>query len=77
MKNNLLIYCVMLLAWSGGLSHALAQGTTFTYQGRLNDGANPAGGIYDLRFTIYDLAGAGSVVAGPVTNSPVVVSNGQ
>jgi len=26
-------------------------GTAFTYQGRLTDGANPATGIYDLRFT--------------------------
>ena len=35
------------------LSTVHAQGTAFTYQGRLNDGVNPAGGIYDLRFTIY------------------------
>jgi hypothetical protein len=26
-----------------------AQGTAFTYQGRLNDGASPANGSYDLR----------------------------
>ena len=26
-----------------------AQSTAFTYQGRLNDGANPASGFYDLR----------------------------
>ena len=31
-----------------------AQGTAFTYQGRLNDAANPANGVYDLRFAIYD-----------------------
>ena len=31
---------------------AFAQGTAFTYQGRLNDGGNPANGIYDLRFTV-------------------------
>ena len=33
-------------------SPARAQGTAFTYQGRLNSGTNPATGIYDLRFTI-------------------------
>ena len=33
------------------LSTAHAQGTAFTYQGRLNNGANPTTGIYDLRFT--------------------------
>lgn len=53
-----------------------AQGTAFTYQGRLNDGANPATGNYDLKFTIYDVSGGGDVVAGPVTNSPTSVSNG-
>ncbi|HTY87270.1 MAG TPA: hypothetical protein VMB80_07380, partial [Candidatus Acidoferrum sp.] len=51
------------------LSTARAQGTAFTYQGRLNDGASPASGIYDLRFAIYDSAGAGALVAGPLTNS--------
>ncbi|HEX5221938.1 MAG TPA: hypothetical protein VFZ59_20415, partial [Verrucomicrobiae bacterium] len=64
---------VMLLAPP---STAIAQGTAFTYQGHLNDGANPAGGTYDLRFTIYDSAGAGNVVAGPVTNSALAISNG-
>ena len=36
-------------------SSAAPLGTAFTYQGQLNSGANPANGIYDLRFTIYDL----------------------
>lgn len=54
----------------------LAQGTAFTYQGRLNDGANIADGIYDLRFAIYDASGGGNLVAGPLTNSATAVSNG-
>jgi hypothetical protein len=29
------------------------QGTAFTYQGKLNDGANPANGQYDFRFKLY------------------------
>jgi hypothetical protein len=58
------------------LSTTFAQGTAFTYQGRLNEGANPANGIYDLRFTIYDLATNGTLIAGPVTNSTLGVSNG-
>jgi hypothetical protein len=54
-----------------------AQGTAFTYQGRLNDGANPASGIYDLRFTIYDSTNnPGVVIAGPLTNSATGVTNG-
>ena len=58
------------------LSTVFAQGTAFTYQGRLADGGNPAQGIYDLRFTIYDSATNGSVVAGPLTNAAAAFSNG-
>jgi hypothetical protein len=47
------------------------------YQGRLNDGGNPAGGNYDLRFTIYDSTNIpGTVISGPLTNSATAVSNG-
>ena len=56
---------------------AFAQGTAFTYQGRLNDGANAAQGIYDLRFTIYDSTNLpGTILSGPITNSATSVSNG-
>jgi hypothetical protein len=53
-----------------------AQGTAFTYQGRLNNAGLPANGIFDLRFTIYDSPNTGGLVAGPITNSIVAVSNG-
>ncbi len=47
------------------------------YQGRLNDGGNPANGNYDLQFTIYDASNnPGTVIAGPLTNSATTVSNG-
>src|ERR1051325_3076866 len=62
---------LMLVLLSTGLN---AQTTAFTYQGRLNDGANPAMGIYDLRFTIYD--SLSNAVSGPVTNTATTVSNG-
>ena len=59
------------------LSTAHAQGTAFTYQGRLNNGANAANGIYDLRFAIYDSTNnPGTLIVGPVTNAAVTVSNG-
>lgn len=51
-------------------------GTAFTYQGRLSDGGDPATGIYDLRFTIYDLATDGTAAGGPITNAPTAISNG-
>jgi hypothetical protein len=50
--------------------------TAFTYQGQLNDNASPASGIYDLQFAIYDSSGGPTIVAGPMTNSPVGVTNG-
>src|ERR1035441_7931728 len=54
-----------------------AQGTAFSYQGRLNDGATPANGIFDLRFTVYDSTNSpGNIIAGPITNSAIGVSNG-
>src|SRR6266550_695224 len=73
-KLKLIAICHLLSALCFSAS---AQGTAFTYQGRLNDGANPASGIYDLRFAIYDSTNQpGTLIAGPVTNSATGVSNG-
>lgn len=59
------------------LSAAFAQGTAFTYQGRLNSCGAPANGSYDIAFTLYDSTNVpGNVIAGPVTNSAVCVSHG-
>jgi hypothetical protein len=72
-----LAFLLLLLSiLTAQLSAVLAQGTAFTYQGRLNDGANAASGFYDLRFTVYDAAAGGAAVAGPLTNAAVSVSNG-
>jgi len=81
MKTKLhhLLLTVALLALAtldSQLSTAFAQGTAFTYQGRLNAGGNPATGIYDLRFAIYDAGVNGNPVGAPVTNSATGVTNG-
>lgn len=69
-----------LLAAGLGLALAAnlsAQTTAFTYQGRLNEGATPANGIYDLRFTLHgDAVLPGFQVGLPQTNSAVAVTNG-
>jgi len=57
-------------------SPVLAQGTGFTYQGRLNSPIGPANGSYDLQFTLYPTNTTGTAVAGPLTNTAVAVSNG-
>jgi hypothetical protein len=56
--------------------HANAQGTAFTYQGRLNNGGNPANGNYDFTFAVFNASNAGSLNLGPITNAAVTVSNG-
>ncbi len=67
------------LALASGLGRAVAQGTAFTYEGRLDFGIPsapiPATGLYDFQFRVYDAATLGlpqgplqSFVAVPVTN---------
>ena len=58
------------------INSAFAQGTAFTYQGRLNDGVNPASGVYDVRFALFDNVSAGSQIGPTRTNLSLAVSNG-
>jgi hypothetical protein len=51
-------------------------GTAFNYQGHLTDGANPADGIYDLRFATYDALTGPSQIGSALTNAATGVSNG-
>ena len=55
---------------------AFAQGTAFTYQGRLNTGTIPANGRYDFRFAIYNAASLGGQQGGFLTNNSTVVKEG-
>jgi hypothetical protein len=56
---------------------ALAQGTAFNYEGKLSTGGAPANGLFDVRFSVYDSTNLpGTVVAGPLTNTAIIVSNG-
>ncbi|HEX4646412.1 MAG TPA: hypothetical protein VH598_12480, partial [Verrucomicrobiae bacterium] len=76
-RTQTLFNALALLAALCLQPHTLhAQGTAFTYQGRLNDGTNAANGIYDLRFALYDAASAGTQQGGLLTNAATAVSNG-
>ncbi len=75
MKRKL-IYALLGWLTMAGLASALAQGTAFLYQGRLNDGGSPAAGVYDLRFGLYDAVTNGNVISSPQTNLAVVVNSG-
>ena len=60
----------------GNVGAQAALGTSFTYQGRLNEGDVPAEGSYDFRFTLYDAAFEGSQVGRTVLRENVLVAEG-
>src|SRR5580700_3946951 len=66
----------LIIALGTQIPTASAQGTAFTYQGRLNSGGSPASGSYDLTFTLYTTNVTGTAIAGPVTNSATTLTNG-
>src|SRR5438445_276122 len=70
----LLLLIALLLSFSSG--RALAQTTSFTYQGRLTDGGTPANGNYDLQFALFDNSAGGTQVGSTQTLSTVLVVNG-
>ena len=53
-----------------------AQGTAFSYQGRLSDGSGPANGYYDLQFILFSTSQFGFPAAPILTNAAVLVNNG-
>jgi hypothetical protein len=55
---------------------ALAQGSAFTYQGRLENAGVLAHGSYDFRPALFDAPSGGSVVATSPTQTGVTVRNG-
>lgn len=74
--GNLLFLAAVLGGLFTAANSAPAQGTAFTYQGRLNSGGSAAAGSYDLTFALFATNAGGVAIAGPVTNSATAVSNG-
>ena len=73
MKTRIIAICYLL---SAIFELAFAQGTAFTYQGRLDDGASPAHGTYDFRFKLFqDPIGNTQVGSAFLTNG-VPLTNG-
>src|SRR5262245_56707564 len=71
-------FCLLAVLLSGFLqSTGHAQGTAFGYQGRLNVGATPANGSYDVRFALFDAPTGGTQQGAALINSATAVSNGQ
>jgi hypothetical protein len=73
MKITRAIICVLGIVAAVGVT--AEAGTAFTYQGKLNDGGNPANGAYNLSFTLFSALTGGSQ-AGPVVAKAVSITNG-
>src|SRR5512140_2298287 len=78
MKHKLLaaLGLVWLAALNPELSTLHAQGTAFTYAGRLDIDGAPANGSYDLHFALFDAPAGGNLVGSALTTNAVAVSNG-
>ena len=77
MRRKIIGWLFCVLAAFYAVESVSAQGTAFTYQGQLNDSGSPASGSYDLTFALYNSTNLASpVLAGPITNSAVAVTNG-
>lgn len=74
MKTCILLVLLLSLFMTAANLHA--QGTAFTYNGRLNAGSGAANGSFDLTFTVFPVSSGGSQAAAPVTNAATAVSNG-
>ena len=75
MSNKTLLALLGLnLLGSAALAEPL--GTAFTYQGRLVEDGQPAGGWYALRFTLWDAGTNGHRLGQPQLQDRVAVSNG-
>ena len=56
---------------------AVPQGTSFSYQGKINDQGIPANGLYDFDFRLYDGSNPGTaILLGSVPMLGVAVVNG-
>jgi hypothetical protein len=73
---HFIVFVLVTLIWSSGLSSLQAQTTGFTYQGRLIDGGVPANGVYDLQFKLFDAASGGVQQGGTVLRDDVSVTGG-
>ena len=70
-----IVLAVMTMACVGRIHQAAAQGTAFTYQGRLNENGAPVNRTYDLIFRPFNVPSGGTQLAFPNLR-PVAITNG-
>ncbi|MBK8001042.1 MAG: hypothetical protein IPK15_20615 [Verrucomicrobia bacterium] len=71
---KLQLHALLALLILPGLGQA--QGTAFTYNGRLLLDGTPVSAPYEMQFTLYDAISGGTIVGGPFTRIQVDVVNG-
>jgi hypothetical protein len=78
MRRTVVSGIAMMLAAASLTLSAYAQqsSTAFTYQGFLRDNGQPANGVYDLRFALYDSADGGNQIGSVVFVEDVTVADG-
>ena len=79
MTHRILVRLILSILFVVTLSGAAqGQGSAFTYQGRLTDGVNPADGLFDMQFKLFDTqtVGTGAQQGPTITDAAVSVTNG-
>lgn len=77
MKRSALIVLCVVFGWFLSLSHSLAQGSLFTYQGNLTlSNGGSANGIYDMQFKLRPASTGTNQVGSTLVDSTVGVTNG-
>src|SRR5262245_48964225 len=76
MKQSRYLVAVLAFITLAHTGRALAQGTMFTYQGRLTANGNPANGHYDFIFDVFGAPGGGIALAGSVGVNNVTIAEG-
>lgn len=74
--KTILPFFTSALLLAANTAVAASFGTAFTYQGRLNDGAAAANGLFDLRLTLFNTAAGGGALGPSLTNASVPVAGG-
>ena len=74
--SSLLAFVSTVLVLMTGNTLAAPLGTAFSYQGRLQQSGNPANGLYDFQFSLWDDVASGILVGATQAVTGITVNNG-
>lgn len=73
---RIVVAICLAMSLCASVVEAAPLGTAFTYQGRLIDSNDPADGLYDMRFKLYDTVSDGDQVGNDVNLPDISVTDG-